>query len=87
MKDFDRYMQDIWEIKYYGRYVDDFYIVHHDKEYLKSMISKISHYLKQDLELSVHPKKIYLQHYIKGVLFLWVFIKPHRTYIDRKSVV
>jgi len=86
LKDFDRYMQDIWEIKYYGRYVDDFYIVHHDKEYLKSMISKISHYLKQDLELSVHPKKIYLQHYIKGVLFLWVFIKPHRTYIRKRTI-
>lgn len=26
-------------IRYYGRYMDDFYLIHHDKEYLKECLS------------------------------------------------
>ena len=77
-------------IHYYGRYVDpvgylsygvdDFVIVHNDKEFLKSLSPKIRSYLQNELQLELHPKKIYLQHFAKGVKFLGVFIKPHRIY-------
>lgn len=57
-------------IRYYGRYVDDFVLVHHDKDYLKSLIPAIKATLQTRLRLTLHPKKIYLQHYTKGVQFL-----------------
>jgi len=63
-------MKEILQLKYYGRYVDDFYIIHTNKEYLKNLIPTITEYLQQNLELTIHPKKIYLQRYNKGVLFL-----------------
>ena len=33
-----------------------------------------------NLQLVLHPRKIYLQHYSKGVVFLGVIIKPYRIF-------
>jgi len=69
----------------YGRYVDDFVIVHNDKEYLKSLIPNIQNFLLSSLKLTLHPRKIYLQSYENGVKFLGAVIKPHRTYIANRT--
>lgn len=40
-------------IEYYGRYMDDFYLIHPSKEYLKDCLAVITEYLKTlDLELN-----------------------------------
>ena len=57
----DHFIRDTLGCKYYGRYVDDFIIVHRDKEYLKSLIPRIRDFLASDGGLELHPKKIYLQ--------------------------
>jgi len=33
----------------------------------------------------LHPYKIYLQHYSKGVKYLGAVIKPHKTYIANRT--
>ncbi len=81
---FDHFVKHDLKIKYYGRYVDDFVIVHENKEYLKEQIKVLSNFLMNNLHLTVHPKKIYLQHYTKGVKFLGTVIKPHRIYIANR---
>lgn len=63
--DFDKFIKRELKVKYYGRYVDDFVIIHDDKDYLKELTKKINHYLEHNLKLTLHPKKIYLQHYSK----------------------
>ncbi len=85
MNPFDHFMKHDLGLKYYGRYVDDMVIVHEDKEYLKSLIPVISDFLSNRLGLCLHPKKVYLQHYSKGVKFLGAFIKPHRIYIGNRT--
>ena len=70
--------------KYYGRYVDDFYIIHEDKDFLLKCRIKISHKLVL-LGCTLHPKKNYLQHYTKGVQFLGAVIKPYRIYIINRT--
>ncbi len=82
---FDHFVKRDLGIKYYGRYVDDFILIHQDKNYLKWMISKIETYLIDELHLILHPKKIYLQHFSKGVSFLGAVIKPHRMYIASRA--
>jgi RNA-directed DNA polymerase len=82
---FDHFIKTTLGIRYYGRYVDDFVIVHQNKEYLKSLIPKIRDYLHDELQLELHPNKIYLQHFSKGVKFLGVIIKPHRIYIASRT--
>ena len=85
MSAFDHYMKKEIGIRYYGRYVDDFIIVHPDKEFLKSLIPQLSNFLLSTLQLTLHPKKIYLQHYTKGVKFLGTVIKPNRIYIANRT--
>ena len=86
MDTLDHYIKHDLQIKYYGRYVDDFVIVHNDLEYLKTLIPLLSKYLLSTLELTLHPKKIYLQHYTKGVKFLGTVILPNRIYLQDRTV-
>lgn len=93
MNTFDHFVKKELGIKYYGRYVDDFVVVHSDLEYLKSLIPILSNFLLlgniktplSNLQLTLHPKKIYLQHYSKGVQFLGTIIKPNRIYIASRT--
>ena len=85
LDEFDHFMKGVLKLKYYGRYVDDIVIVHHDRDYLKTMIPIAREYLKLHLMLQLHPRKIYLQHYTKGVVFLGAIIKPHRIYITNRT--
>jgi RNA-directed DNA polymerase len=85
MNAFDHFIKKELGINYYGRYVDDFVIIHSDKEYLKSLLPVITNFLKNNLYLTLHPKKIYLQHYSKGVQFLGTVIKPNRIYIANRT--
>jgi retron-type reverse transcriptase len=81
---FDNYVKRELGFKHYGRYVDDFYFVDTKKECLKAAIPKIEAYLTEELEITLHPKKIYLQRYDKGVLFTGGFVKPHRIYTGNR---
>ncbi|MCL2040754.1 MAG: reverse transcriptase/maturase family protein [Bacteroidales bacterium] len=85
MNDFDHYVKNTLGIRYYGRYVDDFVIVHENKDFLKTLIPKLSDFLLSKLRLTLHPRKIYLQKYDKGVKFLGVIIKPFRLYIANRT--
>ena len=85
LHELDVFMKKELKIRYYGRYVDDFVLIHEDKEYLKIAIGRIREFLSDRLHLRLHPKKIYLQHYSKGVKFLWAYIKPYRTYIVNRT--
>lgn len=85
MSIFDHFIKHDLRIRFYGRYVDDFVLVHSDKEYLKSLIPILSNFLLFTLKLTLHPKKIYLQHYTKGVRYLGGVIKPHRIYTANRT--
>ncbi|MBC8311344.1 MAG: group II intron reverse transcriptase domain-containing protein [Candidatus Marinimicrobia bacterium] len=85
MNEFDHYVKRELKIRYYGRYVDDFILIHNDKDYLKSIIPTIKAYLRENLELTLHPDKVYLQHFSKGVNYLGTNIKPHRIYISQRT--
>lgn len=83
---FDQYVKRELCCRHYGRYVDDFYIVHPDRAYLKSIIPQLRDFLCSELRLTLHPDKIVLQHFSKGGSFLGAFIKPYRRYPSRRTV-
>lgn len=85
MNEFDHWIKRELGIKYYGRYVDDFVLLHENKEYLKSLIPLMESFLQKKLQLQLHPHKIYLQHYSKGVKYLGAVIKPHRIYMGNRT--
>lgn len=81
----DKYVTETLSIKHYGRYVDDFILMHQDKQTLLDAHKKIKNFLLSDLKLHLHPQKVYLQHYSKGVKFIGGVIKPHCIYIGKRS--
>jgi len=85
LSEFDHYIKCQLQCKYYGRYVDDFVLVSTEKEFLTSAIPQIADFLMTNLQLTLHPKKIYLQQVSKGIKFLGIIIKPHRTYIANRT--
>jgi hypothetical protein len=85
LNDFDWFIKKELKCRYYGRYVDDFFIISKNKEFLKKIIPQIKNYLQKELNLTIHPNKIYLQHFSKGVDFLGTYSKPYRVYIKTKT--
>lgn len=56
--------------KYYGRYMDDFFIISNDKEKLKRDKEKIDLFLRQVLKLKLHKNKTFIQNVNQGVCFV-----------------
>jgi len=84
LTEFDHFIKHTLQVKNYVRYVDDFVIVHKDEKYLKMLIPEIRKFLEKNLELKLHPNKIYLQKACHGVEFLGSFIKPSHTVSGRR---
>jgi len=84
LNDFDHFVKHRLGIRYYGRYVDDIIIAHEDKEYVKSIIPVLREHLRSQLSLELHPDKVYLQYFSRGVNFLGTVIKPYRIYIQNR---
>lgn len=84
LDELDHLIRDQWGVPYYGRYVDDMVLVHESKEALIAVRRQIDAWLGQH-GLNLHPRKAYLQHYAKGVVFVGGVIKPGRKYISRRT--
>jgi hypothetical protein len=85
LSDFDHWVKEELGCKYYGRYVDDFFIISQDKEFLKDCRKKIMEKVKE-FGVTLHPNKCYMQDITKGIQFIGTIIKPNRTYIISRTV-
>jgi retron-type reverse transcriptase len=72
----DHFVKDESGCKYYHRYMDDMYIIHNDKEFLKTMLEKITKRLAA-LELEFNTGKTFITPLRRGILFLqgWFFLE------------
>ena len=68
LNELDHYIKEQLHIKYYIRYMDDFILIHHDKEYLKKCLNLINKKLSY-LKLSLN-KKTQIYNLKSGVNFL-----------------
>lgn len=78
----DIFVTEVLGYRYYGRYVDDFYIMVSEEDYpqLKRDIKVIEQFLKNELGLTLHPNKRYCQSVYKGLPYLGARIYPHCLY-------
>ena len=81
----DHMIKEEWGMTYYGRYVDDMIFVHHSKNHLIDVRERIRIWLSER-GFILHPRKMYLQHYRKGVLFIGGMIMPGRQYVSNRSL-
>lgn len=85
LNEFDHFIYDTLGFKYYGRYVDDFYIISESKEKLLNSLPHIRMKL-DELGVKLHPNKFYIQSTQRGVSFVGGIVKPNRTYIINRTV-
>lgn len=78
----DRFVKFHIGYKYYGRYVDDFFIMVPAADYKRAKrdVKRIEAYLADDLLIKMHPRKRYFQSVYKGLPFLGARIYPHCLY-------
>lgn len=69
LDDLDHEIKERMKIKYYVRYMDDFILIHHNKEYLKECLAIITERL-HELSLELNTKKTDIQPIKHGVKFL-----------------
>jgi len=85
LNELDKFIKHHLKMKYYLRYCDDFIILGSDKNFLKSLILKIDNFLKLNLNLSLHPNKIFIRKYHQGVDFLGYVSFPHYSILRNKT--
>lgn len=79
MNEFDQYAKHTLKAKYYIRYADDFVILSDNKGHLECLIQTIKDFLKDTLQLDLHPDKVYIKTFSSGVDFLgWIHFPHHR---------
>jgi retron-type reverse transcriptase len=53
---FDHWIKEDNHVEFYVRYMDDFIILHNNKQYLWELLYKIENYLHDNLKLNLNPK-------------------------------
>lgn len=66
---FDHFVKEQLHIRWYLRYMDDFILLHPDKEYLEYCKNRIAEFMKKE-ECELHPKKTKLYKAEDGIPFL-----------------
>ncbi|MDB5245146.1 MAG: RNA-directed polymerase [Parcubacteria group bacterium] len=80
MNEFDQFAKHRLKATYYIRYADDFVILSEDRTWLMSLVPRIAEFLKNELKLTLHPKKVSLATFASGIDFLgWVHFPDHRV--------
>jgi hypothetical protein len=82
----DQFVKHELKAKYYLRYVDDFILIHNNQNQLKIWRKKIDEFLKEQLSLSLHPRKTVQQSIYKGINFVGFVLKPRHSLIRRRTV-
>lgn len=85
LNDLDYFVKHGLKAKYYLRYVDDFVILHKDKETLKVYKDKISNYLK-NLKLELHPTKSKIIPLRDGITLLGYRIFYHHKLLRKSNL-
>jgi len=71
--------------KYYVRYCDDCVILSEDRNHLLSLIPSIALFLKDKLDLELHPKKVIIRSLHQGIDFLGQIFFLHHKNIRTKT--
>ncbi len=82
----DYYIVKVKGFTKYIRFMDDGRIVSHDLKGLQKLKDEIDKFLKEQLRLRLHPRKVHIDHYSKGVKFVGAVIKPGRIYTSNRII-
>lgn len=78
LDELDHYITEKLKIDLYVRYMDDFILIHEDKEYLHYCLKKIKRFLRK-IHLEISPKKTHIFKITQPIRFLGFSFKLHET--------
>lgn len=67
---FNHYLREVLHLKYVINYMDDFVVLHHNKEYLKYCLDEITNILHDEYKLDINTNKTKIHHIKNGIEFL-----------------
>ncbi|MEK9180994.1 MAG: reverse transcriptase/maturase family protein [Patescibacteria group bacterium] len=77
---FDQFAKHQLKARFYIRYADDFVFLSESKDWLFTLIPKVSVFLETKLKLVLHPDKLFVKTLASGVDFLgWAYFPHHRV--------
>ena len=85
MNEFDQFMKKELKVKNYVRYTDDFIVVSESEDFLKELIPKIQNFLRNYLNLELHPSKVTIGKYRRGVDFLGYVSFPRYRSLRKRT--
>lgn len=85
LNELDQFCKHDLRIKYYIRYMDDFIILHHNKEHLHRLKMEVEEFLNNDLELHLNSKTC-IRPISVGVEFVGFRMWPTHRRMKKKSV-
>jgi len=85
MNEFDQFIKHKLKVEHYARYTDDFIIISRDSKYLEDLIGQIQIFLGKRLALGLHPGKVNVLKYTRGIDFLGHVIFPHYRVIRKRT--
>ncbi len=86
LDELDKFVKHKLRIKYYIRYVDDFVILHQSRKMLYKYKEKINHFLRDKIDLKLHPEKSQVLKLEKGIGFLGFRVFYHHKILVKKNM-
>lgn len=85
MNEFDQFAKHCLKARCYIRYCDDFVMFSEDRSGLIATVEKIRQFLKDELKLSLHEKKIVVRKLSEGIDFLGYVVLPYYRVLRTKT--
>jgi RNA-directed DNA polymerase len=70
LNELDHFVKESLREKWYGRYMDDFFVISESKDHLRAVREEVRSFLREKLDLSLHPQKVNIQNVNQGVSFV-----------------
>ncbi len=86
LHELDTFVKHTLRAKYYIRYVDDFVLLHTNKESLQQWKENIEKFLLEKLNLTLHPQKTKILRLEKGIPFLGFRVFYYHKLLQKKNI-
>ena len=86
LNELDYFIKHTLKVKSYIRYVDDFVILHNDKEKLVEYKKQIDEFLGKNLKIELHPKKSRIINIGKGTGYLGFRVFYHYNLLKKSNI-
>lgn len=85
LHELDLFVKEILRKKFYLRFCDDFLFLSNQETELCALIPLIRLFLKEELHLNLHPKKIVMRKFHQGIDFVGYVLFPHHKVLRTQT--